>query len=120
MFTRRISTWFAILTLAGVCLTAPLIRAAGEEHPIVAAEKQETPQKSTKEIKNQLRGKLLYRKNQARKLEKAAEENSPELRKEIRELNRKIREAYIKAEPKLEAIYKLQDELQAQLDKLGR
>ena len=119
MFTRRISTWLAMLTLAGACLATPQLHAAEEEKAPIAAEKQEAPRKTTKEIKNQLRGKLLYRKNQALKLERAAEESSPELTQEIQELKMKIRAAYIAAEPKLEAIYKLQDELQAQLDKLN-
>ncbi len=74
---------------------------------------------TVKQTKKQLQGKLLYRKNQARKLEKAAEVKNPELKEKVRKLNEEIRKAYTETEPKLSEVYSIQDDLQGLIDAMN-
>ena len=64
----------------------------------------------------QLRGKLLYRHNQARKLEKAAMAADPELEAQIEALNLQKEELFIAAEPKLADVYREQKSLNEQIE----
>lgn len=87
----------------------------------IGAMAQETPEAEIKPTKNpiaQLRGKLLYRHNQARKLEKAALAADPELQTEIEALDLQKEELFIAANPKLAEVYREQKALSAQIEEL--
>ena len=62
-----------------------------------------------------MRGKLLYKKGQIRKLEKTAMQSNPQLAKKIDDLERQKRDALIAAEPKLAPLYEEQDKLDEQI-----
>lgn len=64
----------------------------------------------------QLRGKLLYKRNQIRKYERAAVAADDTLGYKIAELENKIQALYVAAEPKLEALYAAEKSLLKQID----
>ena len=66
----------------------------------------------------QLRGKLLYRHNQARKLERAALAEDPELQAQIEALDLQKEQLFIAANPKLADIYREQKSLNEQIEAL--
>jgi hypothetical protein len=76
----------------------------------------------TKAEKNpvaKLRGKLLYKKNQIRKLERSACASSDALRARTGELEKERRDQYVAVEPKLADLYSEQDALAAEIDRLA-
>lgn len=76
----------------------------------------------TKAEKNpvaKLRGKLLYKKNQIRKLERSAAEGNNALRVRADELEKERRGQYVAVEPKLAELYSEQDGLSAEIDRLA-
>lgn len=99
---------------------AALLHAEAETPPAPAAEA--TTQLANKPVKDptaQLRGKLLYKKSQSRKLEKTAEQSDPALKTRIAELHAVIEAAYVAANPKLAEIYQEQKELNERIDNLA-
>lgn len=66
-----------------------------------------------------LRGKLLYKKGQIRKLEKAACAYNAELKKKVDALETERRNSYIAIEPKLKTLYAEQDAIDAEIIKLN-
>lgn len=76
----------------------------------------------TKAEKNpvaKLRGKLLYKKNQIRKLERSATGSNEALRARAGELEKERRGQYVAVEPKLAELYSEQDALAAEIDRLA-
>ncbi|NLE54835.1 MAG: hypothetical protein GX617_07855 [Lentisphaerae bacterium] len=76
----------------------------------------------TKAEKNpvaKLRGKLLYKKNQIRKLERSATGSNEALRVRAGELEKERRGQYVAVEPKLAELYSEQDALAAEIDRLA-
>ena len=65
-----------------------------------------------------LRGRLLYKKSQIRKLEKSACENNPALKTKMEEMEKEKRQSYIAVESKLEPLYSEQDVLESEIQKL--
>ena len=65
-----------------------------------------------------LRGRLLYKKSQIRKLEKNACENNPDLKTKMEEMEKEKRQSYIAVESKLESLYSEQDVLETEIQKL--
>ena len=64
----------------------------------------------------QLRGKLLYKRNQIRKLEKAAVNSDASIQGKVHALEEQIEAIYVAADPKLEALYKAEKELLRQIE----
>ncbi|MBR4222714.1 MAG: hypothetical protein IKR81_16265 [Victivallales bacterium] len=65
-----------------------------------------------------LRGRLLYKKSQIRKLEKSACESNPALKTKMEEMEKEKRQSYIAVESKLESLYSEQDVLENEIQKL--
>ena len=65
-----------------------------------------------------LRGRLLYKKSQIRKLEKSACENNPALKTKMEKMEKEKRQSYIAVESKLEPLYSEQDVLESEIQKL--
>jgi hypothetical protein len=85
--------------------------AASDDNPVVT--------KAEKNPVAKLRGKLLYKKNQIRKLERAAVANNDALRVRADELEKERRGQYVAVEPKLADLYSAQDALAAEIDRLA-
>ncbi len=88
---------------------------AGEE-----AVQQQTEAPALKNPLSQLRGKLLYKRNQARRLERAAMEADGELKKKIELLQSQIEALYVEANPKLAEIYAEQKQLEERIEALNQ
>lgn len=91
----------------------------GAALPEGAAIVQENPQP----VKNpvaQLRGKLLYKRNQAKRLERAASEADAELKKKVEALESQIKALYVEANPKLAEIYAEQKQLDERIEALNQ
>ncbi|NMA43770.1 MAG: hypothetical protein GX946_10375 [Oligosphaeraceae bacterium] len=65
-----------------------------------------------------LRGKLLYKRNQARKLEREAAERDPALSEKVQRLEAEIKALYCAAEPKLSEIYAEQAKLSEEIENM--
>ena len=66
-----------------------------------------------------LRGKLVYKKGQIRKLERSACAVNAELKKKVEALETERRSCYIAVEPKLKTLYAEQDALDAEIVKVN-
>ena len=66
-----------------------------------------------------LRGKLVYKKGQIRKLERSACGSNEELKKKVAALEEERRNSYVSVEPKLKTLYAEQDALNAEIEKLN-
>lgn len=97
---------------------------AVDESPAVQAAAQVAAQpvaQSAEQVRAgiaRLRGKLLYKKSQIRKLEKSACTANASLQDKADSLEKERRASFTAAEPKLEALYAEQDALDAQIKKL--
>lgn len=65
-----------------------------------------------------MRGRLLYKRGQIRKLEKAAAESNEALRNKVDELEKERRAQYVAAEPKLVELYAEQDALEEEVKRM--
>ena len=101
---------FLFLLLSGALL-CPLLSAATPQE--TESPKTETVQEAP--TVKQLRGKLLYKRNQIRKLEKAACEADAALQGKVTELENQIQTLYQTAEPKLQALYQEEKALLTQI-----
>ncbi len=104
-----------LLAMVMMCsfLTAPAF-AAETEKPEAKSEYVEVL------TVKQLRGKLLYKRNQIRKYERAAIAEDDTLGYKIAELENKIQALYVAAEPKLEALYAAEKGLLKQIDEASQ
>jgi len=66
-----------------------------------------------------MRGRLLVKKNQVRKLEKEACAAKPELKVKVSELDKERRTLFVAADPKLEGVYAEVDTLEREIEKLS-
>ncbi|MFA6816884.1 MAG: hypothetical protein WCS73_11385 [Lentisphaeria bacterium] len=73
---------------------------------------------NNKHIIAKLRGRLLYQKNQARKMERSVEAMNPEIKEKITNLRKEIADLYISKNPKIEQNYTEQKELNARINAL--
>ena len=102
---------FLFLLLGGALLCAPLPAAApAEAQPPKTEAVQEAP------TVKQLRGKLLYKRNQIRKREKAACAADTALQGKVEELEKQIQSLYQAAEPKLNSLYQEEKSLLTQIE----
>ena len=74
----------------------------------------------TKSAVKQLRGKLLYKRNQIRKLEGAACAADTELQSRVEALESERQGLYVAAEPKLGELYAAEKDLEAQIQTLTK
>jgi len=73
---------------------------------------------NNKHVIAKLRGRLLYRKNLARKMERSVEAMNPEVKEKITNLRKEIADLYISKNPKIEQNYVEQEDLNAQIKAL--
>ncbi|MBR6470535.1 MAG: hypothetical protein IKS83_01940 [Victivallales bacterium] len=64
----------------------------------------------------QLRGKLLYKRNQIRKLEREAIASDPTLEGKVNDLESERQSLYVTVKPELAELYAAEKELQSQID----
>ncbi|MBP5300707.1 MAG: hypothetical protein J6Y80_04815 [Victivallales bacterium] len=99
----------AMLSFSGIGLAAEGSSGeASSPKPIVVTQ-QKDPVK-------QLRGKLLYKKNQIRKLERAAVAADPSLEEKVAKLEQERQSLYVSVAPDLAELYAAEKDLQAQID----
>lgn len=87
----------------------------------VSAAESESGEAKTEAVQDaptvkQLRGKLLYKRNQIRKLERAACAADDELQTKVASLESQIQGLYSSAEPKLESLYQEEKALQHKIE----
>ena len=83
-----------------------------------AVVKVEEEVKKDKNPVARLRGKLLYKKSQIRKLEKAATESNVALANKLQELENQRRALLTAAEPRLGELYAEQDSMEGEIQKM--
>ncbi|MCQ2403759.1 MAG: hypothetical protein MJ202_08555 [Lentisphaeria bacterium] len=89
--------------------------------PVRAADEAEDAKPKTEQVEEmltvkQLRGKLLYKRNQIRKLERSAVAADGALQDKVVSLEGQIQALYVAAEPKLEALYAAEKDLLKRID----
>ena len=105
----RVLLLAALLAFSGVGFAAESAEGdASSAHPQVVV--------SQKDPVKQLRGKLLYKKNQIRKLEKAALAADPSLEEKVNHLERERQSLYVSVAPELAELYAAEKDLQGQID----
>ena len=117
MMRRMQQVLLAALVLSGVT-TVPLVRAE-EAVAVEAAVAPAEPAPAEKNPVARLRGRLLYKKGQIRKLEKAAAEVNAALKSKADGLEQERRAQYVAAEPKLVELYAEQDALEEEIKRLS-
>ena len=116
---RILMTASAVATLAtglladGVPAAGAPAQAAGQT--AIEANAQKTEPVVDKTQVSRMRGKLLYKKGQIKKLEKAVTETNADASAKSANLERQRRELFIAAEPKLAQLYEEQDALEEQI-----
>ena len=103
----------ALMAVSGLSTTAAY---CAESSNSGSAPVAEVAVKSDKSAVKKLRGKLLYRRNQIRKLENAAMAADEALKSKVADLENSRREELCKAEPKLKELYALEKDLQGQIE----
>ncbi len=106
----------AALVLPGVVAVSS-VRAEDEAAVKAAAVAEAAP--AEKNPVARLRGRLLYKKGQIRKLEKAAAEVNEALKNKVDDLEQERRAQYVAAEPKLVELYAEQDALEEEIKRLS-
>ncbi len=117
-FTKLLS--ILILTLLG---TGGFLQAAEQPKATPAAAETLVAAEESKPIRDpvaQLRGKLLYKRSQTRKLERTAVSTDPSLGEKISRLEAEIEALYSAAEPKLVPLYAEQKQLNEQIESLSK
>ncbi len=119
MLKKHLTTTLSILALAMLCSGSALCAAeqgqAAAAQTVIAADS-----KPVRDPVAQLRGKLLYRRSQMRKLEKAVLDKDPVLGEKIKQLEAEIAALYSAAEPKLATLYAEEKELNGQIENLSK
>lgn len=105
----------ALLACVGLGQSAFAAEADVADKPVAV----ESAVKADKSEVKKLRGKLLYRRNQIRKLERAAMSADADLAAAVQGLEERRRESLAGAEPKLKELYALEKELQGQIDSMS-
>lgn len=121
MLKKHLTKLLTALTIAALG-TGTLLQADGQNpqkaetaQPAVAAES-----KAIRDPVAQLRGKLLYKRSQTRKLERIAVSKDPDLGEKILRLEAEIEALYCAAEPKLTSLYAEQKQLNSQIESLSK
>ena len=118
---KRMMTWMGLFAMA---VTMVSLHCLAEEEKGKADEPQETvKQAADAEITPRaqaarVRGKILYKRSQIRKLEQEVCEKKAELKAKVGELEQERRTQYIAAEPKLQELYAELDALETALAKI--
>ena len=99
----------AMLAFSGAGMAAESGEAASASPKPVVVTQPKDPVK-------QLRGKLLYKKNQIRKLEKAAAAADPSLVEKAAQLEQERQSLYVAVAPELAELYAAEKDLQGQID----
>ena len=107
--------WVLALLVAAAGVGATRMVAAEKEAPAAPAAPAAVDVRA--QVK-QLRGKLLYKRSQIRKLEKTAVASDAKLKAQIADLEAKRQAAYVAVQPKLGGLYAEERELQQQIDQL--
>ena len=92
------------------------IGVAGEESGVQGNPPVQAQAVTQKDPVKQLRGKLLYKKNQIRKLEHAALSADPTLEAKVEQLENERQSLYVAVKPELEELYAAEKDLQNQID----
>ena len=115
-----------LLNVGGSLLLAMLagMAQAQEKSPEVQAKEDKLLHQMSggDEVRIQLakmRGRLLVKKNQVRKLEKEACTANPELKGKVAELDKERRTLFVAAEPKLQGAYAEVDTLEKEIERLA-
>ena len=105
----RVLLLAALLAFSGVGIAAE-----SEEAEVLSS----TPKVvvAQKDPVKQLRGKLLYKKSQIRKLEKAALAADPTLEAKVKQLESQRQSLYVAIAPDLAELYAAEKDLQGQID----
>ena len=98
--------------LCALCLCAPA--RADEAQPAAPKDGEALKVQIAK-----MRGRLLYKKGQIRKMEKEACEGNVQLKEKIDAIEKERRTQFIAANPKLESLYEEQDALENEIQKLN-
>ena len=117
MMRRMQRVLLAALVLSGVTAVSSV-----QAEEAVAVEAAAAPAEAAPAEKNpvaRLRGRLLYKKGQIRKLEKAAAEVNAALKTKAEDLEQERRAQYVAAEPKLVELYAEQDALEEEIKRLS-
>jgi len=119
---KRMMNWLggivmalALMPLSGVAEEAPV---TGERPPADAVRQLPDAEVSPRAQAARMRGKILYKRSQIRKLEQEACERKAELKAKMAELEQERRTQYVAADPKLQELYAELDALEAALAKL--
>ena len=104
-----------MLTISMLCALCFCTSARCDEAPAIAVRDAE----ALKVQIAKMRGKLLYKKGQIRKLEKEACETNVQLKEKTDELEKERRTQFIAANPKLEGLYAEQDALETEIQKMN-
>ena len=115
-----IRSLFLLLFICG----GTMLFAQGKKAKLAAPAGEVLAPESVKPVRDPvavLRGKLLYKRNQAKRLEREAADKDPLLHEKVQKLEAEIRALYCAAEPKLSEIYaeqsKLSDEIEGMKEK---
>lgn len=106
---------FMLSLLLGSCFFCAPLSVSAEESASTGDAKTVAVQQDAPTVK-QLRGKLLYKRNQIRKLERAACAADSDLQTKVTSLESQIQELYRSAEPKLESLYQEEKALQLKIE----
>lgn len=121
MLKQHLTRLLAILTLTLLC-SGSLLQAADQAKAAPATTETALAEegKPIRDPVAQLRGKLLYKRSQTRKLERTALTNDAALSEKIRQLEAEIEALYCTAEPKLAALYAEQKQLHEQIESMSK
>ena len=119
---KKMMNWIGTIAMALVTL-APHHGMAEETNPetekTMEAVKQATDAEITPRAQAaRVRGKILYKRSQIRKLEQEVCEKKADLKAKITELEQERRTQYVAAEPKLQELYAELDALETALAKI--
>lgn len=121
MLKKHLTRMLATLTLTALG-TGALLQGAEQAKPVPDSA-ETTITADSKPIRDpvaQLRGKLLYKRSQTRKLERTAVGNDPTLGEKIQRLEAEIEALYSAAEPKLAPLYAEQKQLTEQIESISK
>ncbi len=104
----RVLLLAALLAFSGVGFAAESEEVEAPSRPQVVM--------TQKDPVKQLRGKLLYKKSQIRKLEKAALAADPSLGEKVAQLENQRQSLYVAVAPDLAELYAAEKDLQGQID----
>ncbi len=103
-----------LLCGSGVAMGAPANN-AGDGAAVTAT----ATAKPNKDALKKLRGKLLYKRNQIRKMENNAVSKDSVLRGKVADLENQRQKLYVEAEPKLSELYAAELDLKNQIDAMS-